>query len=105
MSVILDRIEAAPPLRVTLSRDPRERGKTFAAPGIWSVNRSRDALNIRNNAPVYRSMHRRKSMGPPISADAAAAMKDVIVKALCLTLLVVGGNGLLCIVCIDCWYI
>jgi hypothetical protein len=43
--------------------------------------------------------------GPPISADAAAAMKDVIVKALCLTLLVVGGNGLLCNVCIDCWYI
>jgi multisubunit Na+/H+ antiporter MnhC subunit len=39
---------------------------------------------------------------PPISADAAAAMKDVIVKALSLTLLVVGVNEPLCI---DGWYI
>lgn len=44
--------------------------------------------------------------GPPTSAEDDAAMKDVIVKALGLTLLVVGGNGLLCIEeCIDCWYI
>jgi dTDP-4-dehydrorhamnose reductase len=42
--------------------------------------------------------------GTPTSAeDAAAAMKDVIAKALGLTLLVVGGKGLLCIEeCIDC---
>lgn len=44
--------------------------------------------------------------GPPISPEEVAAMKDVIVKALGLTLLVVGGNGLPCTdECIDCWYI
>lgn len=41
--------------------------------------------------------------GPAISAEEVAAMKDVIVKALGLTLLVVGGNGLPCTD--ECWYI
>lgn len=42
--------------------------------------------------------------GPPTSAEDDAAMNDVIVNALGLTLLVVGVNGLLCMECIDCWY-